>query len=273
MAFRLSSSSDDDSDASSPKIARKKTKTGPPTWLDDSDDAEDDDSGESSDDAAEEDDDEFPDLCDTEGAVLTLRGFLRGDPKVVWRHHLYSEIANRTTVDRELDQLAVKGRVRLLQLPTAPDDIGVMLADDWRTHVSLDWFLELSLRSSDLYISERELRGEARQLVNAGLLRPRRDQDSGKNFWFACPGFGELAGRVRHGRDLVLKALRSARFHQLRLDRPPNILSSLDDQTSPTYVAGLQFHVRDLLGKGSAVVDRYAHGVKYLRLLPSHSKT
>ncbi|DBA77673.1 TPA: hypothetical protein ACH3X2_008375 [Trebouxia sp. C0005] len=51
------------------------------------------------------------------------------------RSQLYSLVDDRTLVDRELDELRRDRVVRVLKLPTAPDDYAFMLSEDYATAV------------------------------------------------------------------------------------------------------------------------------------------
>ncbi|KAJ8602003.1 hypothetical protein CTAYLR_002753 [Chrysophaeum taylorii] len=219
---------------------------------------------------------------DTEAALQRLRPSRR--PHVVLWHLLYSVLEDRTAVDREVRELAAAGKVRLVQLPSGGDDVGVLTARDWRSEVEMLLpedaalsFAAFSLdRGSELYVRDPPVSGDS--LCAAGLLRPRRDTRAGHgtSWWFACPGYGALAKRLHHGRDVVLKALRRAKYRELNIDKlrstsrrgkDKSALAALDDPRSDHYCeGGLDFFAHDLVGRSLAALDSRPAG-RFLRLL------
>lgn len=223
---------------------------------------------------------EFEGASDVEAALASLRP--RRRPRVVLKHLLYSVVSNRTLVDRDILELASAGRVRLVQLPSSANDVGVLLASDWRDECQqrlapslAERFLVVSLRSADLYIHRRQLANDdADQLCRAGLLRPRREAPVDDTFWLACPNYGPLAKRLQNGRDLLRKALRSARYREINIDRPSSnagrrmsALLALDDPANPSYCdGGLLFLANDLVGRQLATLENKPAG-RFLRLV------
>eukprot|EP00630_Chrysocystis_fragilis_P012030 CAMPEP_0197406862 /NCGR_PEP_ID=MMETSP1165-20131217/26306_1 /TAXON_ID=284809 /ORGANISM="Chrysocystis fragilis, Strain CCMP3189" /LENGTH=284 /DNA_ID=CAMNT_0042933225 /DNA_START=54 /DNA_END=905 /DNA_ORIENTATION=+ len=214
---------------------------------------------------------------DVEAALQSLRP--RDPPFVVLQHTIYSIVSDRTLADRQVETLARAGKVRVLQLPSGSDDVGIVAADDWRREIEnrcepslAARFSRFSLRTTDLYVGRRQLGDGVDALCAAGLLRPRRDAPGGDCFWFACPAYGSFAKRLQKGRAVLRKALREARHHEINIDKPNRekkstaALLALDDPAHPDYChGGLSFFVNDCLGRHLATLHTMSAG-RFLRL-------
>lgn len=223
--------------------------------------------------AEETDFDEAP--SDVEAALRVLRPVRR--PHIVFQHLLYSVISNPNLVDREVQELARTGKLRLVQLPSGRDDIGIFSAEDWRAEIErlleptiAGSFAKLSLQVADLYVEGQRL-DDADALCSAGLVRPRRDTP-GNFYWFGCPSYGPYAKRIQHGRNAFRKALEASKFRELNVDklqqsRPRQAaLLALDHPSHDMHCpGGVNFLVHDLVGRHHATLDCRPAG-RFVRL-------
>ena len=226
--------------------------------------------------SSEEEEEAVFEPSDVEAALRTLRP--RGPPFVVLQHLVYSIVKNRTLADRQVAALARAGKVRVLLLPSGSDDIGIIVADDWRREIDARCggalavrFAEFSLRTVDLYVNRAQLEDGVGSLCAAGLLRPRRDAPD--CFWFACPDYGSFAKRLQRGRGLLLKALRGAKHREINVDKLNHdhkstaALLALDDPGRADYChGGLTMFVNDCLGLQKATLQVKPAG-RFLRLV------
>lgn len=267
-AFRglSSSSSSEDEGSAISRRSRSSSRSSFLPLVDASPDASDDDSDTSV---------ALP--SDVEAALRYLRPFSR--PRIVLQHHIYSVLKDRTAVDREVLDLAEKGKIRKVQLPSGSDDVGIFGIDDWIEECERlpedqrDAFRELS-KTPDLYVRVSE---GAANFCKAGLLRPRRDVDGANFYWFACPDYGNLAKKIQFGRDLLLATLSAARRNEINLDhctsgrtrrlgKRMTKLAGLEDLNDPHYChGGLKFFVDDLLGRDLATLHARETG-RFLKL-------
>lgn len=196
---------------------------------------------------------------------------------------LYSLVDDRTLVDRELDELRRDRVVRVLKLPTAPDDYAFMLSDDYAAAVQHQqqlmqeagtppehlqvfvWFSQRVLaRCSDNSITHHDLikqlaadrkhkrRDEVTEqhvslLLNCGLLTRHTTQKD--TYWFALAGIGPLIKSLIKGRKDLIGMLSRRRY-------PEMFIKELEQKKLGQSLLDTRFHIRDLIGLGSiAKVD------------------
>ncbi|KAL0033609.1 hypothetical protein WJX79_007484 [Trebouxia sp. C0005] len=199
------------------------------------------------------------------------------------RSQLYSLVDDRTLVDRELDELRRDRVVRVLKLPTAPDDYAFMLSEDYATAVLqqqhlmqeagtpveqlqvFSWFRERVLaRCPDNSITHHDVlrqlsadrkhkrRDEVTEqhislLLNCGLLTRHLTQKD--TYWFALAGIGPLIKSLVKGRKDLLGMLSRRRY-------PEMFVKELEQKKLSQSLLDSRFHIRDLIGLGSiAKVD------------------
>ncbi|XP_048465325.1 serine/threonine-protein kinase 19 isoform X3 [Rhincodon typus] len=128
-------------------------------------------------------------------------------PPIVLKHQLYSIVKDKTTVDRQLNELKDLGHVRIFQFGFDTDVFGIVFTEDYRSKVlaatamketasTVQRFLDTVLNSctdigfnKDKMLKEFSFHDqEITQLVNAGLLTVR---DVG-SWWLAIPGAGRF---------------------------------------------------------------------------------
>ena len=188
----------------------------------------------------------------------------------VLRSQLYSSVADRTLVDRELERLKLERVVRIFKLNTGQDDYAIMFMADYLAQIALaknrlmkkhteqeiavfDWFVHHVLPShADASITHLKLvellseGGEVEDrhislLMNAGLLT-RQLVDS-TAYWLAIPNVGFLLKNLANGRKEIVSFLSRRKYREM-LQVP------LERRRLQYSVLGMRFHMRDLLGLG-----------------------
>lgn len=211
--------------------------------------------------------------CDTEVAIMTLRSQFPGIhiksmeniPPIILRSQIYSIVASREVVDREVEELRVKGKIRLIMLPGGKvadfavvhsDDLAYSLrhakenAKDDKQREALEYFLEDVIPSyRNASITEMELnKGAIKsdrsiELVRAGFLT-MKDVDI---FHFSVPQVGLLLKNRRAGNKEVLKIVSSKQYNEI-------LLRDLEEKRLRRSEFDTQFHIRDLVGSGQLEV-------------------
>uniref|UniRef100_UPI00398F50A6 inactive serine/threonine-protein kinase 19-like isoform X3 n=1 Tax=Pristiophorus japonicus TaxID=55135 RepID=UPI00398F50A6 len=175
----------------------------------------------------------------------------------VLKHQLYSIVKDKTTVDRQLNEMKDLGDVRIFQFGFDTDVFGVVFSEDYKSKVlaatatresalTVQRFLETVLTScTDIGFNEDKMLKEfsfhdqeITQLVNAGLLTVR---DVG-SWWLAIPGAGRFVKYFVKGRKAVLGMIRKAKYNEV-------LQSDLETRKVTSAVKlGIQYHVHDIVG-------------------------
>ncbi|XP_078414943.1 winged helix repair factor 1-like isoform X2 [Cetorhinus maximus] len=178
-------------------------------------------------------------------------------PPIVLKHQLYSIVKDKTTVDRQLNELKDLGDVRIFQFGFDTDVFGIVFTEDYKskvlaatatkeTAVTVQRFLETVLNScTDIGFNEDKMLKdfsfrdqEITQLVNAGLLTVR---DVG-SWWLAIPGAGRFVKYFVKGRKAVLGMIRKSKYNEV-------LQSDLETRkVTSTVKLGIQYHVHDIVG-------------------------
>uniref|UniRef100_UPI00398E57C9 inactive serine/threonine-protein kinase 19-like isoform X2 n=1 Tax=Pristiophorus japonicus TaxID=55135 RepID=UPI00398E57C9 len=178
-------------------------------------------------------------------------------PPIVLKHQLYSIVKDKTTVDRQLNEMKDLGDVRIFQFGFDTDVFGVVFSEDYKSKVlaatatresalTVQRFLETVLTScTDIGFNEDKMLKEfsfhdqeITQLVNAGLLTVR---DVG-SWWLAIPGAGRFVKYFVKGRKAVLGMIRKAKYNEV-------LQSDLETRKVTSAVKlGIQYHVHDIVG-------------------------
>jgi serine/threonine-protein kinase 19 len=188
----------------------------------------------------------------------------------VLRSQLYSSVADRTLVDRDLERLKLERVVRVFKLNTGQDDHAIMFMADYLAQIDLaksrlakkhsgeemavfHWFVHHVLPShADAGITHSKLLellsegGDVEDrhislLMNAGLLT-RQLVDS-TAYWLAIPNAGFLLKSLASGRKEIVSFLSRRKYREM-LQVP------LERRRLQYSVLGMRFHLRDLLGLG-----------------------
>ncbi|KAL3693983.1 hypothetical protein R1sor_007634 [Riccia sorocarpa] len=188
----------------------------------------------------------------------------------VLRSQIYSSVSNRTTADRELEELKQQQVLRAFKLNSGKDDFAVMLTDDYLKQIEcakqwirskrpeedtavFDWFRThvisaqtgTSIRHSQL-VHLLSQAGDVKDkqislLINSGLLvRLLADEST---YWFAIPSIGSLLKSLTQGRKELTSFLSRRRYKEI-------IQAVLEKKRLRTSQFDMRFHIRDLLGSG-----------------------
>lgn len=226
--------------------------------------------------ASSDDDAEVELWNDTEATLQLLKGQFQAKDKVppfALKTQLYSVLQDRTLVDRQLDEMRLKNKLRVFQLPTGGDDYAIMLSTDYAValqtcaqrlaskgalvHV-FDWFRDRVLPACcDVMVTHTEimmlLRGRGAQavavsdahlslLLHEGFLV--RHSHGSEGYLFSMPGGGPAVRSIREGRAEIVQALQRRQYTEI----PERDLEKRKLQRS---LLGVRFHVRDMLGSGA----------------------
>jgi hypothetical protein len=193
-------------------------------------------------------------------------------PRLVLRTQIYNELRQHEDVDRELDQLVRDGVIRQVKMITEADEYGVIFTRALEEDVEarcvhlppaqqsmrpvIEEFLRHVLRACpEISITRARLQEllypkllpELRRdtsldlLVRFGLL-VMKDVDS---FWFSVPNLGAFKGAMWRMRKELIKCIRAKRWREM-------LFEDLREKAAAFKFShfGLEFHLRDLLGRG-----------------------
>lgn len=213
------------------------------------------------------------DINDSMGAIEYIRNiFPKRDrfPPIIFKHQLYTLLENRTDVDRQVNSLHEKGRIKVFQLDHHHDEVMIILMSDFidyvhRYHKIPDrkggnskqkknsndqevvsrFLVEIVSTVSQLSVTQDTLINEhgfkdedITKLVKGGLLTVR---DVG-SWWFSVPGAGQFMKMFQKGRQTTLRMIRSTKYKEI-------LLSEIKSRKSPpTMKLGLLYHIHDLVG-------------------------
>jgi len=213
---------------------------------------------------------------DTLATVMLLRNRFPASlpmcPLVV-ASHIYSIVSDRTSVDRQLEELNRNKKIQIIRLASDRVDYGIVLWADYTSLVNsckegkgkewqdlLDWFVNrLVQRVTHCYVDDCELEKELRsflrarggdvglhgdwvkRLVQSGLITRRMSVHGG--YWFSVPNLGIFVKSLRAGRKRLAGILkRRKRCEILQWD--------LEKMKLPKTTLGMQYQLRDAIGSG-----------------------
>lgn len=220
-------------------------------------------SGDKSPGKSTESDFDFEIPCDTKAAILFLKSivplskFERKIPAIILKHQIYCVVKDKTLVDRQLNNLWEENEVRLFKLTSGSDEFGVVLTEDYVSHVksrvsdpkvllTIDKFVSSLLPNhSDVSISKKDVSNRFRlseeeitHLVCTGVLTTR-DVDS---WWLSIPGAGVFMKNFSNGRKALIRMIRQRKYREI-LER--DLLSRKFDGHSKL---GIAYHIYDIIG-------------------------
>lgn len=209
------------------------------------------------------DDFEFEVPSDTEAAVLYLKALVPLDkfqgkiPAIILKHQIYCVVKDRTLVDRQLNNLWEENKIRLFKLTSGSDEFGVVITDDYVSHIksrvtdtsilpTIDKFANDVLPNhADVSISKIDITGKFKlseeqitQLVNIGVLTTR---DVG-SWWLSIPGAGIFMKNFSNGRKALIQMFKKRKYQEI-LEK--DLLSRKFDTHSKL---GIRYHVYDIIG-------------------------
>ncbi|XP_065222808.1 inactive serine/threonine-protein kinase 19-like [Planococcus citri] len=177
----------------------------------------------------------FPVCNDTEAGIQYIRNIilkckkLYPFPPVVFVHQIFNIIQNRTTVNRQIENLRNEKKIVLIHMGSDENMKIVVFHDDLKNHVLAEktksetmlfqkFFDKVLLSTRDIGISKTDLlikhrfsEADVRTLVNAGLLILK---ETGI-FWFSFPSAGAFMKRVLKGRQIILQIIRKRRYREI----------------------------------------------------------
>lgn len=216
--------------------------------------------------------------------MVAIQIMLQEFPKVeksvakpfVLRSQLYSSVADRTMVDRQLEELKQEKKVRVFKMSTAKDDYAIMLIEDYlqqvatahkemgnkssrkkttenleivfywfRKHV-LPVYLSAGITHTELVYLLASGGGKVEDnhislLIQGGLLV--RQLTDGTAYWFSMPNVGSILKSLVQGRKEVLGLLSRKKFGEA-------LQSQFTNRKLRFSKLGIRFHMRDLQGLG-----------------------
>lgn len=200
---------------------------------------------------------------DTKAAILFLKSIVPLNkfegkiPAIVLKHQLYCVVKDRTLVDRQLNNLWEKNQIRLFKFTSGSDEFGVVLTDDYVSHIkavvsdpnvllTIDKFVsdvlpnhtDVSISKKDASIKFKLNEEEITHLVNTGVLTTR---DVG-SWWLSIPGAGVFMKNFSNGRKALIRMIRQRKFREI-LER--DLLSRNFDSHSKL---GIAYHTYDIIG-------------------------
>ncbi len=183
---------------------------------------------------------------------------------VLW-HQLYSFIANRTAVDKELQGLKVQNAVRILKTSSidyaiVPTEPYLKLAESSLPAGAARVFCLVLLSSVGLSVeiekfqlvcadATMDIQGIVDAATRAGFLLPRRDIEN--TYWISHPFIGILSRDLYKGRAELLRAISRSKYKELR----ESDLRKKPFKFSCKNGLGFEFVLRDLLGLGK--IERF----------------
>jgi len=201
---------------------------------------------------------------DTKSALLFLRNLFPCEkfegrlPAIVLKHQLFSLVSNKSSVEKELEELQTSGEVHLFQLGWDPDDVGVLLMDDYRSHVcihtaqlglnmaTINKFLStVVLRCKDLCLTKEALLGEYKfleeevaELVKVSVLNERDTL----SWWIMIPGTPTFRKTYLRGRKAVLTMINKCKYKEI-------YRKDLESRKLPKVARlGMHYHIHDIIG-------------------------
>jgi len=195
-------------------------------------------------------------------------------------HQIYSLVANRTAVDRELEALKKANRVRRIKLVSQRDEFGYVFLDDylaklravaatcpassqqqlavqrfadalakakWDVTVTRAQVIEATARSANELLPPEPVVCErmVSHLVHRGLLLAR--SDTRDVYWLAVPGSGRLIQDIAQGRVEMERLIRRRKHKEIPVAKL--LLARLKKSGR-----GPRFHLRDMMGGGLVAV-------------------
>ncbi|XP_006820313.1 winged helix repair factor 1-like [Saccoglossus kowalevskii] len=175
-------------------------------------------------------------------------------PTIIFKHQIYSIVHNKTTVDRQLEELKEKKVIKMFKLGIAVDEFCIVFTDDYKQHVkrqepdnkTIDKFLDTVVdRCPDVSLTKSTMINEfcftdeeITHLVSAGLLTVR---DVG-SWWLAIPGAGIFMKTFVKGRQSLLRTIRKCKYQEI-------LQKNLEEKKlAAVKKLGMNFHILDIIG-------------------------
>ncbi|XDV14174.1 hypothetical protein PO909_002360 [Leuciscus waleckii] len=178
-------------------------------------------------------------------------------PPVVLKHQLYSLHSDRTSVDKQLNELRASGELLMFQLGFDSEAFALVFAEDYRAKVqqgeagretleTVEKFLaKLIPGCSDLSFNKEKMLkefhftdSEITQLVKSGVLTVR---DAG-SWWLSIPNSGKFIKYFIKGRKTVLGMVKKSRYGEI-------LKTELEGRRTTSQVKfQMKYHIHDIVG-------------------------
>ncbi|XP_056106525.1 serine/threonine-protein kinase 19-like isoform X4 [Rhinichthys klamathensis goyatoka] len=178
-------------------------------------------------------------------------------PPVVLKHQLYSLHSDRTSVDKQLNELRVSGELLMFQLGFDSEAFALVFAEDYRAKVlqgeagretleTVEKFLDKLIPGcSDLSFNKEKMLkeflftdSEITQLVKSGVLTVR---DAG-SWWLSIPNSGKFIKYFIRGRKAVLGMVKKSRYGEI-------LKTELEGRRTTSHVKfQMKYHIHDIVG-------------------------
>ncbi|XP_056106493.1 serine/threonine-protein kinase 19-like [Rhinichthys klamathensis goyatoka] len=178
-------------------------------------------------------------------------------PPVVLKHQLYSLHSDRTSVDKQLNELRVSGELLMFQLGFDSEAFALVFAEDYRAKVlqgeagretleTVEKFLDKLIPGcSDLSFNKEKMMkeflftdSEITQLVKSGVLTVR---DTG-SWWLSIPNSGKFIKYFIKGRKAVLGMVKKSRYGEI-------LKTELEGRHTTSHVKfQMKYHIHDIVG-------------------------
>ncbi|KAK7174123.1 hypothetical protein R3I93_001337 [Phoxinus phoxinus] len=178
-------------------------------------------------------------------------------PPVVLKHQLYSLHSDKTSVDKQLNELRASGELLMFQLGFDSEAFALVFAEDYRAKVlqgeagretleTVEKFLDKLIPGcSDLSFNKEKMLkeflftdSEITRLVKSGVLTVR---DAG-SWWLSIPNSGKFIKYFIKGRKAVLGMVKKSRYGEI-------LKTELEGRRTTSHVKfQMKYHVHDIVG-------------------------
>jgi len=216
----------------------------------------------------EDNDNSFVDLpSDTMIALKVLRQHYQSLPQdippLILKTQIYSHVTSRTEVDRELNDLQQKGKIRMFKIISKTDQYSVLFMEDYLQVIAktkavfekekentavFDQLVDNVLPNcKEIIISKQTLNqlvGSSAHkislLVRSGLIVVRNNS----SYWFNVPGTGGLFHACDSARKEIVSRLKRQKFKEV-LEQD---IMKMKLRASKKLHLGIMYHIKDLIG-------------------------
>lgn len=178
-------------------------------------------------------------------------------PPVVLKHQLYSLHNDKTSVDKQVNELRETGELLMFQLGFDSEAFALVFAEDYRAKVlqgeagrgtlgTVEKFLAKLIPScSDLSFNKEKMLkeflftdSEITQLVKSGVLTVR---DAG-SWWLSIPNSGKFIKYFIKGRKAVLGMVKKSKYGEI-------LQTELEGRRTTSQVKfQMKYHIHDIIG-------------------------
>ncbi|XP_076336658.1 winged helix repair factor 1-like [Tachypleus tridentatus] len=187
-------------------------------------------------------------------SVFPVESFEGRLPPIIFKHQIYSIVKNKTLVDKQVNELRAKNKIRLFKLGADETETAIVFLDDFKKHVLShsdgsqlieNFLMQVVASCPDISYNKNWLQEELKfqkedisKLMYLGLLNVR---DIG-SWWLAIPRAGEFMKAFLQGRKAVLQILRRSKYKEI-------FQTELENRNLPKKAKlGMKYHIFDIIG-------------------------